>query len=442
MPPPADRETTLSVAQLTERIKRSLEGGFNNLWVSGEISNYHRHTSGITYFTLKDTRAQISAILFASHARNLTFELKNGAAVRLLGDVTVYPPQGRYQISVRTIEPAGEGELMARFEELRRKIQEEGLFDRPKRPLPGLPLYIGIVTSASGAALRDILRILKRRFPDLDILVRHARVQGATAAADIATGIRELNLVGSPEDPAVGPKLPRREVIIVTRGGGSLEDLWPFNEEVVARAVAASHIPVVSAVGHETDHTICDFVADLRAPTPSAAAELVVPVRDEEILKIINGRNRMAQALDRRLEREKERLARLTEARVLKNPYEQLDRRRQDLDGQAAALHQALRGRLTAAEQRLSLLSGQLHALSPLRVLGRGYGLVASADTGKSIRSTALVKAGDRLDVTLIDGTMRCLVDQVMKLNAVERQITQLIERADGVVEEAFETDT
>ncbi len=395
----------ITVSQLNAYVSDLLEGDsrLNPVMVRGELSGVKAYPSGHVYFTLKDAQAAVSCVLFRGYASKLAFKVENGLNVVVSARATVYQRDGRYQLLVTDMTPDGIGALYLAYEQLREKLKAEGLFDADrKKPLPLLPRSIGVVTSPAGAVIRDIIQVLTRRFYAINLKLYPVPVQGETAAAAIAKAIRFFN-----DHDLV-------DVLIVGRGGGSLEDLWPFNEEVVARAVAASHIPVVSAVGHETDHTICDFVADLRAPTPSAAAELVVPVRDEEILKIINGRNRMAQALNRRLEREKERLARLTEARVLKNPYEQLDRRRQDLDGQAAALHQALRGRLTAAEQRLSLLSGQLHALSPLRVLGRGYGLVASADTGKSIRSTALVKAGDRLDVTLIDGTMRCLVDQVM----------------------------
>ena len=271
---------TYTVTQLTERIKKSIETSVGTVWVEGEISNLRRHTSGITYFTLKDAHAQLNVILFANVT--VDFAPVDGQAVRIHGPVTVYPPQGKYQIVVRRMEPAGQGELMARFEALKQKLKAEGLFDRPRRKIPLLPQHIGIVTSPTGAALRDILNILGRRFPNLDILIRGARVQGDGAAEEIALGIQRLNAVGDP-DGQVLPDHPPIDVIIVTRGGGSLEDLWPFNEEVVARAIAASRIPVISAVGHEIDTTISDFVADLRCPTPSAAAEqLIAPKRDLE----------------------------------------------------------------------------------------------------------------------------------------------------------------
>ena len=328
---------TYTVTQLTERIKKSIETSVGTVWVEGEISNLRRHTSGITYFTLKDAHAQLNAILFA----NVTVDFKpaDGQAVRIQGPVTVYAPQGKYQIVVRRMEPAGQGELMARFEALKQKLKAEGLFDRPRRKIPLLPQHIGIVTSPTGAALRDILNILGRRFPNLDILIRGARVQGDGAAGEIALGIQRLNAVGDP-DGVVLPDHPPIDVIIVTRGGGSLEDLWPFNEEVVARAIAASRIPVISAVGHEIDTTISDFVADLRCPTPSAAAEqLIAPKRDLEEQVATHAR-RLRRQMGHRLDLLRgrllpHRLARAGARGIRRGRYAAVPRERRALGGAA-----------------------------------------------------------------------------------------------------------
>src|SRR5437870_2664608 len=260
----------LTVSELTRNIRGALETKFGALWVQGEVSNYKLHPSGHQYFTLKDSRAQIACVIFRNTMPPLRTTLADGAQVQVYGSVTVFEARGQYQLSVQILQPRGLGLLQAKFEALKRKLEAEGLFDSArKRALPKFPRRIGIVTSPSGAAIRDILNVLRRRAPWLQILVNPVRVQGTGAAAEIAVAIRELarsNVNWAPVD-----------LIVVTRGGGTIEDLWEFNEEIVARAVFHSKIPIVSAVGHEIDSTICDFVADLRAPTPSAAAELIVP---------------------------------------------------------------------------------------------------------------------------------------------------------------------
>ncbi len=442
-------ERTFTVSELTRRVKLTLEGEIGRVWVTGEISNFRRQPSGHCYFTLKDAGAQLNAVLFAGAQRRLTVALADGLAVRALGDLTVYEPRGQYQLIVRQIEAAGQGALMARFEELKRRLLAEGLFDAArKRPLPLLPRHIGIVTSPAGAALRDILNVLTRRFPNLSVLIAPSRVQGAGAAEEIAAAIALLNTVG---DPA-GDILPLHallDVIVVTRGGGSLEDLWPFNEEVVARAVAASRLPVISAVGHEIDFTICDFAADLRAPTPSAAAELVVGRKEEFEAGLQEQARALTVAMRQRLTEIRGRLNTARHNRVFSEPRHAIEHMSQRLDHLATRLRAAVderqaRGRrrcerarasllyqqgeclprlrarlekltvgarqaggaaLQARRQRLALLERQLETLSPLAVLARGFSLTQLED-GTVVRAVAQVKAGALLRTRLAEGSV------------------------------------
>ncbi len=443
---------TYTVTQLTQLIRQKIEAGVGSVWVAGEISNLRRQASGITYFTLKDAGAQLNAILFANVAAAIAFEPADGQAVRLFGSVTVYAPQGKYQIVVRQMEPAGLGGLMARFEALKQKLKAEGLFDRPRRPLPSLPRHIGIVTSPTGAALRDILNILDRRFPNLNILIRGARVQGSGAAEEIALGIERLNAVGDPAGQVLPGHAPL-DVIIVTRGGGSLEDLWPFNEEIVARAIAASRLPVISAVGHEIDTTISDLVADLRCPTPSAAAEQVVGRKrdfEEQVATIARGLRRQ---VGHRLDLLGGRLAAARANRVFSEPGHAVGLFRQQLDHLQTRSQGALDARRSQAQHRceraaaalghmqvdrlpqlrlrlerlqarastavaarghegqlrLASASSQLQALNPLAVLSRGYSITRRAD-GQIVRSVAAAPAGTRLQTRLTDGTIDSVV--------------------------------
>jgi exodeoxyribonuclease VII large subunit len=445
-PASASNRIVRSVSEITREIKLNLEGAFTNLWIAGEISNLKQPASGHYYFTLKDDRAQLAAVLFRASTRFLRFRPQDGMAVLVWGHITVYEPKGSYQIRVERMEPRGQGSLGLAFEQLKEKLGKEGLFEASrKKRLPLLPRSVGIVTSTTGAALRDICRILHRRFENLGVLVYPAQVQGDLAAFEIAKGIQVLNRLGG------------FDVLIVTRGGGSLEDLWPFNEESVARAIAASAIPVVSAVGHEQDFTIADFVADVRAPTPSAAAELVVRRKDEfqERLSGLTGRlsrstrhgltglrgrvdrisahqafaavlhgiemkgQRVDEAtyrarsfLERHLARRKARigeiLALLAEKRV--------DRRIGDARARLVRLSARLeaRARATVELERRSFASmiSKLEALSPLDVLGRGYSLTWSAQ-GKLLRSSGEVVAGDEIRVDLHRGRLHCRVESV-----------------------------
>jgi exodeoxyribonuclease VII large subunit len=447
-----------SVSELTRDIKIELEGTFANLWVSGEVSNLKQPSSGHYYFTLKDDKAQIPAVMFRGAARFLRFRPKDGMAVLVWGHVTVYEPRGAYQIRVERMEPRGKGSLQLAFEQLKERLGNEGLFDPSrKRPIPRVPQRLGIVTSPSGAALRDICRVLHRRFENLSVLVYPVQVQGDLAAADIAKGIRVLNELGG------------LDVLIVTRGGGSLEDLWPFNEESVARAIAASAIPVVSAVGHEVDFTIADFVADLRAPTPSAAAEMVVRSKEELVervraamsrverstrgrLRELSGQvNRVAthqafaavrHAIEMRgqrvdeasyrsrshLERRLSRTRLVLQGLARRLAAQRVDRRLGDARMRLAALEARLetasrvpldRGHRTLAER-----AAKLDALSPLGVLGRGYSLAWSPQ-GKLLRQAEDVATGDEIRVDLHRGRLRCRVERVEPFEPVERPVAK-----------------
>ena len=445
-----------TVAELTRLVKQTLEDEVGRIWVEGEISNFRRQSSGHCYFTLKDERAQLSAVLFAGAQRGVSVQLADGLQVRLYGELTVYEARGQYQLIVRQVEAGGQGMLMARFEALKRRLQAEGLFDEArKRPLPLLPRHVGVVTSPTGAAIQDMLNIVTRRFPNLHVLVAPARVQGAGAAEEIAAAIDHLNALSAAaangEDGALlGAPL---DVLIVGRGGGSLEDLWCFNEECVARAIARSALPVISAVGHEIDFTISDFVADVRAPTPSAAAELVVG-RKEDFEEALRQQTRsLRQTLRQRVTELRGRLETVRASQVFRAPRQPLERAAQTLDALEMRLKRALadaavrpRRRVEACRARLLLLRGsrlqsvagriealqrrmthavpvvlqrkqqqvaslerQLRALSPVAVLERGYSLTRQAD-GTLVRSVQQATLGARLRTQVADGAFEVTV--------------------------------
>ena len=424
-----------TVAELTRLVKQTLEDEVGRVWVEGEISNFRRQASGHCYFTLKDERAQLSAVLFAGAQRGVTASLTDGMMVRLYGELSVYEPRGQYQLIVRQVEAGGQGMLMARFEALKRRLQAEGLFDEArKRPLPLLPRHVGIVTSPTGAAIRDILNIITRRFPNLHVVLAPVRVQGAGAAEEIAAAVDHLNALSHQAAAGEGGTLTAPlDVLIIGRGGGSLEDLWCFNEECVACALARSEIPVISAVGHEIDFTISDFVADVRAPTPSAAAELVVGRKEDFEERLRNQTRNLRQALRQRLTEVRGRLETVRASHVFRAPRHAVQRTAQALDALELRLKQALSGaavrqrqrmdesgrRLQRAapldllrrQQQLSALKRQLRALSPVAVLERGYSLTRSAD-GKLVKSVQQVSAGVRLCTQVADGTFASIVPE------------------------------
>ena len=408
------------VSEITRLIRVALENEFGSLWIEGEMSNLRRSAPGHLYFTLKDEKAQIKAVFFKGSQRGLTFELKDGLKVRVYGEISVYEASGQYQIVVRKVEEAGKGGLQEAFEALKKKLAEEGLFDESrKKPMPVLPQHVGIVTSPTGAAIHDILNILSRRFPNLHIVIAPVKVQGEGAAREIADAIDWFNERGG------------MDVMIVGRGGGSLEDLWCFNEEVIARAIARSRIPIISAVGHEIDFTISDFVADLRAPTPSAAAELMVgqKVAFEETLRQFSVR--LAGALRQRALEMKNRFLVASRSYVFREPQNLVRQFVQRIDGFRAAMNRSLQAaaqkprklldrfslrlshgvglRTAGLRQDIRRLSSQLQALSPLAVLDRGFSITRLKD-GKIVRDAAGVGVGEDLQTQVARGTLESKV--------------------------------
>ncbi|WP_031514863.1 exodeoxyribonuclease VII large subunit [Desulfofalx alkaliphila] len=391
----------LSVTQLTRYVKEKFDGDYllNNLWVKGEISNFKRHSSGHLYFTLKDDHTRIGVVMFRSRAYRLPFFPENGMSVMVRGYVSVYERDGCYQLYAEEMEPDGLGALYIAFEQLKARLQGEGLFDAArKRQLPKFPKIIGLVTSPGGAAVRDMIKIISHRWPPAKLVIVPVTVQGEHAPQDISRGIEEINRWG------------KADLIIVGRGGGSLEELWAFNTEVVARAVAGSQVPVISAVGHETDVTICDFVADVRAATPSQAAEMAVPDLNsvKDYIEILQ--NRAHRAIKQYLARARLWLQRVEEARALNMPQRVLvDSRRQHLDLLNKELQHGIELLLSKKGGELASLAASLQSLSPLDTLSRGYSLCTSP-TGRLIRDAAQVELGSRVEVQLHRGKLTCTV--------------------------------
>jgi exodeoxyribonuclease VII large subunit len=434
-----------TVSTLTAAIKGQLEAGFGGVWVEGELSNLRVHTSGHVYFTLKDEQAQIRAVVFRSRVRRLRFTPADGLHVLAFANLDVYAVRGEYQLVCEILEPRGLGALQLAFDQLKRRLADEGLFDPGrKRPLPALPRRVALVTSPTGAAVRDFLRVVTRRFADLHVVVYPVHVQGEAAVPDIVQALAELNRLGG------------FDVLVLTRGGGSLEDLWAFNEEAVARAIAASKIPVISAVGHEVDVTIADFVADLRAPTPSAAAELVVREKAQLVAQLAGLRERLHRAARQRVVRLRERVSALAARRVLTDPARPLRDWQRRLDDLGTRLHQGLGRRRTEARDRLvratralrpellrvglrhearhlgqlrgrleraargeaarrrramEALAGRLDTLSPLACLARGYSICA-LPSGEVVTRAGQVAPGQAVSVRLREGRLDCRVEE------------------------------
>ena len=395
-----EKPKPLSVYDLTLLIKGNLESAFPELYVEGEISNFTDHASGHMYFTLKDDKSQVRCTLWKWARKALRFTPEDGMKVRILGELRVYEKMGNYQLNVKAMEPSGIGALQLAFEQLKERLGKEGLFDAGrKRPLPAFPSRIGIVTSESGAALRDIIKVARRRMPSIALVLNPALVQGEGAAEDVARAIAEFNAYGNVD------------LLIVGRGGGSLEDLWAFNEEAVARAIAASRIPVISAVGHEVDYTIADFVADLRAPTPSAAAEMAVPSRDELIVRVKSYADAVAANLKGVLDNYRERLRGLMESRVLTRPQEILAPLSQRLDDLLRFLDLNTRRVVDQVRNRLVNAAGRLDLLNPLGVLARGYSITRKQ--GKVLTRADRVKPGENLETVLAQGRIQSKVVRV-----------------------------
>jgi exodeoxyribonuclease VII large subunit len=437
------RRVTLTVSQLLRVVRETLEVQLDEYWVAGQVSNARLAPSNHFYFTLKDARSTINAVMFSSALRRLRFSVSDGMQIVVRGRVNVYEARGAIQLYVEEIEPRGIGALQVAFEQLKERLNQEGLFDpAKKRAIPSLPRSLGIVTALGGAALRDLLRILLDRYPNLHVIIRPSPVQGAGAALEIGRAIDDLNADG------------RAEVIILARGGGSLEDLWPFNEEIVARAIRRSDTPVVSAIGHEVDYTIADFAADRRAPTPSAAAQLVVPIKAELRQRIDSIGTAMQGALAHELGRHRRHVAQV--AARLRHPEAIVHQARQRLDDGTEELAKAILSRVEAArsrvrgmvarlmspavkrmmvssrrtelgfvserlaavmstavavqKSRLAAESRRLDAVSPLRVLERGYAVVIKPSSGQVVRNASEVENGDELQVRLARGQIRAQV--------------------------------
>lgn len=392
----------LSIAELTAQVRQLLEGCFAAVWVSGEISNLKHHANGHVYFSLKDAEAQIAAVIWRSSRDRLRFALKDGMAVIAHGRVSVYAPQGKYQLVVDQLQPRGVGALELAFQQLCDKLRRRGWFDAAhKKPLPRFPRRIALVTSLSGAALRDMLRIIPRRWPPAEIWVCPVLVQGAAAAEDIAGAIERLNRIGGVD------------VMIVGRGGGSLEDLWAFNEERVAEAIFHSRIPVISAVGHEVDVTIADGVADRRAATPSEAAEIVAPDRTELLERLESVRRGLTSLAERRLRAAVDHLDALALRRVFRVPLERLHDRAQRLDDAEERLLRAVGRTIERAGDRLGHAAARLGSLSPLNVLGRGYSLTRKLPATEILRSTDQLATGDLVVTRLAHGEFTSRVEAV-----------------------------
>ncbi|MGD2137525.1 MAG: exodeoxyribonuclease VII large subunit [Gammaproteobacteria bacterium] len=446
--PGAGREI-FSVSRLNQTARKLLEGGLPRIWVEGELSNIARPSSGHLYFTLKDSQAQVRGAMFRNRNQLLRFRPEEGMQVLVRARVSLYEPRGDYQLIADHMEEAGAGVLLRAFEALKQKLEQEGLFEAAgKQPLPALPGRIGVITSPTGAAIRDVLSVLKRRFPAIPVLVYPVPVQGKEAGRQIAAMITTAAL--------------RREcdVLLLTRGGGSLEDLWAFNEEIVARAVHACPIPIVSAVGHEIDFTIADFVADRRAPTPSAAAELLSPDQSEWLARIRVLQRRSGHHIRQALADRRQRLSWLLQRLRLRHPDQILRQQAQHLDeleqragfsiinrinklqtklnevlarlkqatpehriartalhqqALVQRLHAAMETRLQQRRQRLSVAARTLDTVSPLATLERGYAIVSRHRDGRVVRRAAMVEGGERIEARLAAGRLLCTVDEVLK---------------------------
>jgi len=422
-----------TVSEITREIKSILEGSFGQVWVEGEISNFQTAASGHSYFTLKDDTSVIPAAMFVRINRGIHFLLENGIKVICFGKISAYASRGQYQIIVDKIEPQGLGALQLALEQLKKRLEKEGLFSpEHKKPLPYLPAKIGVVTSLSGAAIKDILKVLDRRFRDVNIIIRSAQVQGEGAKEDIEQAINDLNIFN--ESLAAGEKI---EVMIVGRGGGSIEDLWAFNEEVVARAIYNSKIPVISAVGHERDWTIADLVADMRAPTPSAAAEIVIPKKEdlkERVLNVSRDLKRsflevsqgFEQAIDDLLHRLRvnidhdfeisfSNLSAATKKLNMLNPLALIQQHKAKIMDLARQMHVRVGHYLKLRNTEFSALIDKLQALSPLNILGRGYSITFRFPENIIVKDTGPLKTGDSIKTKLEKGEILSKITEVKK---------------------------
>lgn len=391
-----------TVSELTRDLRVIIEDSFPGVWVEGEISNFILHTSGHIYFSLKDATSVLRCAMFKRANEKLKFSLKNGMKVIVLGSVSLYEARGDYQLIIEELEPRGVGALQLQFQQLKEKLQKEGLFDeRYKAPIPFLPTRIGVVTSPTGAAIRDILSIARRRFANVEIIINPVKVQGVGAKEEIAAAIRQFNELGN------------IDVMIVGRGGGSLEDLWPFNEEVVARAIFDSEIPVISAVGHEIDFTIADFVADYRASTPSAAAELVIPKKEDLKRMVDTATAHLNHVLSSLICTCKERLLSLQSAHVLRRPLNFIVQREQRIDDLRKEMSVRIGHILEMSVQRHNGIEAKLEAFNPKRILRRGYSITLKLPGGEVIKDVSAISRGDRVETRLGKGKFWSRIEEV-----------------------------
>lgn len=395
-----DGRKVYSVSELNNEIRLVMEDTWPDVWLEGEVSNFRAYPSGHWYFTLKDADGQISAVMFAGANKSIRFGIENGVKIILRGRVSAYPKRGEYQFIAQSAEPSGIGALQLAFEQLKTRLEKEGLFSQTrKKPIPILPQRIGVITSPTGAAIRDIIAVISRRFANVSLLLYPVRVQGDEAKYDIVAAIEYFNR-----------HLPDTDVLLVGRGGGSYEDLWAFNEEIVARAIAGSRIPVISCVGHEIDFTIADFVADLRAPTPSAAAELVVRTKAEFRDKIDALDQRMQGSVRRRIEQYSHAVTVAGSSRFLRDPLAVFETRMQELDALMAALSAHAERAVQSASHAVTVSSEKLHVLSPLNTLRRGYAICWKSPERTVVTDARSVHANDEVEVRVAEGSIKARV--------------------------------
>ena len=391
-----------TVSELTKYIRVIVEDSFPGIWVEGEISNFILHSSGHIYFTMRDANSTLKCAFFKRANEKLKFKLKDGMKVICFGSVSIYEARGDYQLIVEDAEPKGVGALQLQFQQLKEKLQKEGLFDpKYKVPIPFLPTRIGVVTSPTGAAIQDILNIARRRFSNVEIIINPVKVQGADAKDEIAAAIRQFN------------KLKNIDVIIVGRGGGSLEDLWPFNEEVVARAIFESEIPLISAVGHEIDYTISDFVADFRAPTPSAAAELVIPKKEDLEKLIKTALTRLNNAICGKIDVLKTELNNLKESYILRQPLNYIIQQEQRIDDLRKDINIRIGHVVEIYDNKFAHIISKLEALSPVSILKRGYSITTKFQDGGILKDVKSLKTGDEVETKLGNGKFRSRVEEI-----------------------------
>jgi|TARA_Y100000310_G_scaffold324251_1_gene385913 exodeoxyribonuclease VII large subunit len=399
---PDDMTSVLTVSQITAQVKSVLDGTFQSVLVEGEISNFLHHSSGHMYFTLKDDKAELRAVMFQGDNSRLKFVPEGGMKVLVRGKVTVYEARGVYQIIIKEMETAGLGALYLAFEALKKKLASEGLFEEEKkRPLPPYPAIVGVITSGTGAALQDILNILSRRAPHVSIVVRPTLVQGKEATEDIVTAIQEFSQWGG------------ADVLIVGRGGGSIEDLWCFNEESVARAITDCSVPVISAVGHETDFTISDFVADVRAPTPSAAAEIVSPSLDDLLAYLNEAERRIAEAVGRRIEIAWQKLDGLTARYGFQQPQNLVDEKFRYLNEVEKRIDQQIEFILSLQQSKFQGLNDRLFSASPKNILKRGYSILHTLPERQIMASVEKLKVGEEFGVIMSDGEVTAIPKEI-----------------------------